>query len=1177
MTTKNSAGTAEADGATAPLGQETVLGISGRIAQRFQDAKITPLLALVGLMLGLFAIIMTPREEEPQINVTFADVFIPFPGASASEVEHLVAGPAEQVLSEIQGVKHVYSVSRPGMALISVQFEVGEDRTEAIVRLWSKVNSNADWLAEGLGVGAPLIKPKGIDNVPILTATLWSADQQLGAYELGQVAHAIEQELKRVPGTRDVYTVGAPQQVMRVILDPQALASHGIDLSDLSRALQAGNSSRDDIAIVADNREIQVQAGTMLSSVDDIAELVVGMHGGRPVYLREVARIERGPEVPQAYVWMGAGPGTSASSGSGSNASGTDSPSSADSPSLVGTTPAVTIAVAKQEGTNAVAVAEQIIARFDQLSGIFIPEGVEVSITRNDGKTADAKARKLITELASATITVIVLVALAMGWRAGLVVGGAVIVTLMLTLFASWAYGFTLNRVSLFALIFSIGILVDDAIVVVENIIRHMAIGRRKMLDLMPGAVDEVGGPTILATFTVIAALLPMAFVSGLMGPYMSPIPINASMGMVISQAVAFVLTPWLAYQVLGRRHDAALVDHTHHTQHAPQDESAGVTSVQDGASPSPASGGDAAQEDATSPHLAADGVAGPQDQTNPRLAHGAGGESAPVHQKDENGEDEANPRLQWLFDRVITPFLEGRRGLINRWLLLAGILFMIGASLLLPLSQAVILKMLPFDNKSELQIVLDMPEGTSLEQTARVLGELGHYLETQPEVADYQAYAGTASPMNFNGLVRQYYLRDQAYQGDLQVNLVPDDQREDKSHAIALRLRAPLQAIAERHGGNAKIVEIPPGPPVFAPLVAEIYGIDYAEQMALAEQVRDVFASTEDIVDIDDSMEYPGRKFVLVVDRPKAAQLGVDQASVAQALASVLGGEDMAYLHGANVKYAVPIRVEYAEADKADLEQVLALRVRSRGGQLVPLSEIVTVVDSQREHSIYHKDLLPVVYVTANMAGEIDSPLYGLFSIAGQLDEDLSQWYTRQPENPYEPSIKWDGEWQVTYETFRDMGIAYAFGLVLIYLLVVFQFRSYVVPLIIMAPIPLTIIGILPGHALIGAQFTATSMIGMIALAGIIVRNSILLVDFINQQVRAGDPLERAVIGSAVVRTKPIVLTALATMAGVSFILSDPIFSGLAVSLLFGLFVSTLLTLIVIPVVYYGVMRKRV
>ncbi|MFP4495822.1 MAG: efflux RND transporter permease subunit, partial [Halochromatium sp.] len=656
---------------------QNALGVSGRIAQRFQQAEITPLLALVGLLLGLFAILITPREEEPQINVTFADVLIPFPGASASEVEHLVAGPAEQVLSEIQGVEHVYSVSRPGMALISVQFEVGEDRTEAIVRLWSKVNSNADWLPDSLGVAQPLIKPKGIDNVPILTATLWSADTQLGAYELGQVAHAIEQELKRVPGTRDVYTVGAPQQVMRVILDPQALASHDIDLTDLSRALQASNHSRDDIAIVADNREIRVQAGTMLASVDDIAELVVGMHGGRPVYLREVARIERGPEVPQAYVWMGAGASASASTSADDDAgsgAGIDSVTAADGQVLAGTTPAVTIAVAKQEGTNAVAVAEQIIARFDQLSGIFIPEGVEVSITRNDGKTADAKARKLITELASATITVIVLVALAMGWRAGLVVGGAVIVTLMLTLFASWAYGFTLNRVSLFALIFSIGILVDDAIVVVENIIRHMAIGRRKMLDLMPEAVDEVGSPTILATFTVIAALLPMAFVSGLMGPYMSPIPINASMGMVISQVVAFVLTPWLAYQVLGRRHDAALADHTHH---APQDEPAGVTSGQDGASLSPAPGGDAAQQDATSPHLAPDGGVGPQDQAKPRLAHGAEDALTPAHQNGAKDEDAANPRLQWLFERLITPFLEGRRGLINRWLLLAGILLL--------------------------------------------------------------------------------------------------------------------------------------------------------------------------------------------------------------------------------------------------------------------------------------------------------------------------------------------------------------------------------------------------------------------------------------------------------------------------------------------------------------------
>ena len=1073
------------------------LGLAGRIAARFQATEITPLLALVGLLLGLFAVLVTPREEEPQINVTFADVFIPFPGASASEIEHLVAGPAEQVLSEIKGIEHVYSVSRPGMAVVTVQFKVGEDNTDAIVRLFSKVQSNQDWLPANLGVGMPIVKPKGIDDVPIITATLWSkgsgADHGKGAFELGQVAHAIEQEIKRVPGTRDVYTLGVPRQLVQVLLQPQALAGYGVDLTDLRRALQAGNLNADNLTITADNQEILIQAGTFLSSPEEIGDLVVGLHAGRPVYLRDVATIERGPEQPESYAWLGAGPAA--------HHVGVD---------LKGTTPAVTIAVAKQEGVNAVDVAQRVIDRLEQLHGTFIPDDVEVTVTRNYGATADAKAKKLITKLAFATLSVILLVWLAVGWRESLIVGAAVVVTLALTLFASWAWGFTLNRVSLFALIFSIGILVDDAIVVVENIHRHMVMSQSRLLDLMPRAVDEVGGPTILATFTVIAALLPMAFVSGLMGPYMSPIPINASMGMLISLAVAFIFTPWMTNFMLGRRHDQAL----------------------------------AAGQASGHGHGAADGG-----------------------------------WLARLFGTVIGPFLAGRRGHVNRWLLLLGILLLIGGSLLLVVNRAVVLKMLPFDNKSEFQVVLDMPEGTSLEQTARVLAEMGEYLTTVPEVTDYQAYAGTAAPINFNGLVRQYYLRAGAHLGDLQVNLVDKHDRDQQSHAIALGLREPLQTIALRHGGNAKLVEIPPGPPVLSPLVAEVYGLDYAGQIAQARAARAAFASTADIVDVDDSVEHPARKLVVEIDRAKAARLGVTQASVAQALSTVLKGEDMSFLHGANVKYAVPIRVEYAEADKADVDQVLALRVRSQSGALVPLSEIVSLVETSRAPSIYHKDLLPVVYVTGDMAGPTDSPLYGLFEIAAKLTDQLGlpQWYTQQPGNPYEYSIKWDGEWQVTYETFRDMGIAYGVGLILIYLLVVAQFRSYLVPLIIMAPIPLTIIGILPGHALLGAKFTATSMIGMIALAGIIVRNSILLVDFINQQVREGLPFAEAVINSAVVRAKPIVLTAVAAMAGAVFILDDPIFSGLAVSLLFGLFVSTVLTLVVIPVVYYGVMFKRV
>ncbi len=879
-----------------------------------------------------------------------------------------------------------------------------------------------------------------------------------------------------------------PERVVKVTLDPQALAGHGIDLEDLRRALQAANTSRDNMKVTSENREMLVQAGVFLSNPGEIADLVVGVHDGKPVYLRDVARVAEQPEQPDAYVWTGPGPAAAASG-----------------LKLDGQYPAVTIAVAKKPGTNAVTIADRVIKRFGELRGIFIPDGVEVMITRNYGETANDKAEKLIHKLIFATVSVILLVLFTLGWREAVIVGAAVAVTLAITLFASWAWGFTLNRVSLFALIFSIGILVDDAIVVVENIHRHLSMGGRKLLEAIPVAVDEVGGPTILATFTVIAALLPMAFVTGLMGPYMSPIPINASTGMLISLAVAFIFTPWLTNRLL------APVAHR---------------------------------------HLHAEGVV-----------------------------EEKRGRLDRLFGVIMGPFLHREHGRRNRWLLLLAVLLLIAASLSLVVGRQVIMKMLPFDNKSEFQVVLDMPEGTSLEQTAMVLDEIGAYLATVPEVRDYQIYAGTHSPIGFNGLVRQYYLRKGANLGDIQVNLVDKHHRKRKSHEIALAVRDPVQLIASSYDGNAKIVEVPPGPPVQSPLVAEIYGIDYDGQIETAEKVRDVFEETPDIVDVDDSVEFPSDKAVVVVDRVRAARLGLSQAEVARALAAILDGEDMAYIHSAHNKYAVPIRVEFSEADKADLDQVLAFKLRGRNGNLVPLSEIVDVRPSEREYSIHHKDLLPVVYVTGDMAGRIDSPLYGLFEISARLKEQggPEQWFLQQPPNPYDYSLKWDGEWQVTYETFRDMGIAYSVGLLLIYLLVVAQFRSYLVPLVIMAPIPLTIIGILPGHALLGAQFTATSMIGMIALAGIIVRNSILLVDFVNQELRQGAGFEEAVVRAAAVRAKPIVLTAVAAMAGGFFILDDPIFSGLAVSLIFGLFVSTLLTLVVIPVVYYGVMKNRV
>lgn len=1066
------------------------MGISGRIAKAFLTTEITPLLAILGLLLGAFAVMVTPREEEPQINVTFANVFVAFPGASSTEVEHLVSTPAEQVLSEIDGIKHVYSVSLPGQAILTVQFKVGEDRTQAIVRLYNAIYSNQDWLPPGLGVAQPIIKPMGIDDVPIATLTLWSEDEKVGALALQQVAHAIEAELKRVPGTRDIYTIGGTERVVHVLPDPARLAGYGIVLGDLRNALQMGNQSRNAGNSVAGNREIPVQAGVFLTSAEDVAELVVGVHDGRPVFLRDVAEVRFGADQPEQYVWFGTGPAATTKD-----------------ISVQGEFPAVTLAIAKKPGVNAVDVADQLINRFDQLKGTFIPDGVNVTVTRNYGATANDKAQKLIGKLVFATAFVVLLVLVALGRREAVIVGVAVVITLAATLFASWAWGFTINRVSLFALIFSIGILVDDAIVVVENIHRHMSMGKKNLLEAIPLAVDEVGGPTILATFAVIAALLPMAFVTGLMGPYMSPIPINASMGMLISLGVAFIVTPWMAYKLLRNSHAV----------HACEDQA-------------------------------------------------------------------QSSRLYRFFSRFMGPFLRGKKGRGPRWLLLFGILALIGVSVALPVFKLVVLKMLPFDNKSEFQVVVDMPEGSTLEQTARVLSELGGYLATVPEVTDYQVYAGTAAPINFNGLVRQYYLRSGANVGDIQVNLTPKHERDRQSHEIALAVREPLAEIGQRLNANVKVVEVPPGPPVQAPLVAEIYGIDYEGQRRVAGDVRRVFENTADVVDVDSSVEAPAPRLVVHVDRTKAAILGVSQQAVTAALATALHGEDATYLHGDNVKYPTPIRLEFTVADKGDMARLLSIKLRSQSGGLVPLSDVVSVAESERQYAIYHKDLLPVVFVTGDLAGSLDSPLYGMFDIFAQLFEvkvedgySLEQTLIRTPDNPYRYSVKWDGEWTVTYETFRDMGLAYSVGLILIYLLVVAQFRSYVVPLIIMAPIPLTVIGVMPGHALLGAQFTATSMIGMIALAGIIVRNSILLVDFVNQQLDEGMDLQEAVLRAGAVRAKPIALTGLAAMLGALFILDDPIFSGLAIALIFGILVSTVLTLIVIPVMYYAYRYKRV
>ncbi len=1071
------------------------LGLSGRIAQYFFLSEITPLLALVGLLLGIFAAIMTPKEEDPQIDVTFANVFIPFPGATAKEVESLVASPTEQLLSEIKGVDHVYSVSRPGMAVFSVQFLVGEPRTDALLRLYNKLYSHLDFMAPNVGVGQPIIKPKGIDEVPIVTLTLTSSDANKSAGEIAKVAHAIELELKRIPGTNEIYTIGAPDRVVHVLLDLQRMSANNIALSDLRKALQAANFTTNAGNIVNHNQEIQVQAGVFLTKPEEIASLVVGLANGAPVFLRDVADIKLMSDNATSYVWMDTGP-------------------EARKKQLTAATQraAVTIAISKQAGINAQTIATSVSERIQQLKGTYIPDDINITVTRDYGKTASDKASKLIEKLLLVTLVVVALIFFALGKKEALVVGIAVTVTLAITLFASWAFGFTLNRVSLFALIFSIGILVDDAIVVVENIHRHMHEGKTTLVKCIPLAVDEVGGPTILATFTVMAALLPMAFVKGLMGPYLSPIPINASAGMFISLIVAFAFIPWMMYRVLKK------------TAAKENGEVSEITAVTN----------ETALEDS---------------------------------------------KLHKLFGWLLSPFLDVEQGRKRRWYLLGGILLLIAGSISLLVVKAVVLKMLPFDNKSEFQIVVDMPEGTTLETTAEVLHELSSYLQQVPEVTDIEAYAGTSAPINFNGLVRQYYLRTGSNVGDLQVNLVGKHQRDRESHEIALAVRAPLSKIAKKYNAAIKVVEVPPGPPVLAPIVVEVYGQDYARQTALAKTIRQVFENTKGIVDIDDSTEIPSERLIIKVDRQKASMLGVSQVSISKAINAAIKGEDASYLHSVYSKYPIPVRLEATQKDKARIAQLLLLKVRALNGELIALKDLVSIKVSAHEHSIYHKDLLPVVYVVSDSVGTTDSPLYGMFSIRATLKDkfpNMVQALTAQPENPYIDSIKWDGEWQITFETFRDMGIAYAVGLIIIYLLVVAQFKSYIAPLVIMAPIPLTIIGILPGHAIWGAQFTATSMIGMIALAGIIVRNSILLVDFINLEIAAGKPFREAIIRSAAVRAKPIALTALAAILDALFILDDPIFLGLALSLIFGIFISTLLTLVVVPVVYFASREKE-
>ena len=1060
------------------------LGLAGRIAHSFINSKLTPLVIVAALLLGVFSILETPREEEPQIVVPMLDVFVQMPGASAEEVAQRVSLPMEKLLREVPRVEYVYSISHPGMSLLIVRFYVGSKEEDAIVQTYNKLYSNFDRIPPG--VSQPMIKSRSINDVPIMALTLWGKDYD--SYRLRRVAGELENSLKQLDDVSETKIIGGQPRQLRVVLDTQRLSAYGLAPGAVVAQLQNANSRGQVGSFSRDNRELQVEAGTFLTGIEDLRQVVVGVHAARPVYLRDVAeKLEDGPAEPNTYVRF-------------ANARGSlDHASDADNRSEH---PAVTITLAKRKGTNATIISERVLDRINSLRGYTLPNDLNLTITRNYGETAKDKSDELLKHLFIATLSVTLLIALALGWRESGVVLLAIPVTLALTLAVFYLYGYTLNRVTLFALIFSIGILVDDAIVVVENIVRHFRLPEsrgRSLADVAVEAVDEVGNPTILATFAVVGAILPMAFVRGLMGPYMLPIPVGASAAMLFSLMVAFVVSPWASLRLL--KHYAS---NTHaHSGH----ESEGWTTR--------------------------------------------------------------------LYRRMMNPLILNPR---RRWMFFAGVVVMLLAAVAFVPLKWVRMKMLPFDNKSELQVIIDMPDGTPLEQTTRVAQALGQRLGEQPEVINYQIYAGTSGPYNFNGLVRHYFLRSQPNQADIQVNLRSRHDRTAQSHEIARRLRPELDKIAEPFGARIKVAEVPPGPPVLQTLVAEVYGPNYKSQIELAAQIKNIFKQTPGVVDVDWYVEDPQTKFDMKVDLEKAALHGISPADVTRTLQVGLGGASAGLLHDPRSREDIPIEVRLARPDRSGIENLGNLKLPTSSGGQIALQEITTTRQTTIDTSVYRKNLQPVVYVTGDVAGGEESPVYAIMKMSDAIDKirlpdgtGVKQYKgTTMPERTDHLSMKWDGEWHITVEVFRDLGLAFAAVLVLIYVLVVGWFRSFLTPLVIMAPIPLTLVGILPAHALMGAFFTATSMIGFIAGAGIIVRNSIILVDFIELRRAQGMSLEDAVVDAGAVRFRPMLLTAAAVVVGASVILFDPIFQGLALSLMAGEVASTVLSRMAVPVLYY-------
>ncbi|CAK0767430.1 Efflux RND transporter permease subunit [Gammaproteobacteria bacterium] len=1071
-------------------------GVIGPAVRFFIVSPLTPLFIGLSFVLGLLALLLLAREEEPQIIVPVVDIFVQMPGASAKEVEQRITKPMEKFLWEIPGIEYLYSTAMPGQAMTVVRFLVGWNEEDALIQLNQKLSSHFDKIPPG--GSPPLLKARRIDDVPILGLTLHGS--RFDSYALRRIASALDDELKQVPDVSEITLIGGERREVRVELDASRLTSYQIDPSHVVRMIQAANQQSRAGSYPTGNQEIKVETGGFLRNAQEVASVVVGVYAKQLVYLRDIARIIDGPKEATTYVLFG---------GSTDGHVPSDA-ASGHRPSELSLEPAVTLAIAKRKGTNAIVVANEVLRKVELLKGKLIPEGVQVTTTRNYGLTALEKSNELLYHMAIAVFGVTLLIGLVLGWRESVVVALAIPVTLALTLTTFYLLGFTLNRITLFALIFSIGILVDDPIVGVENIVRHLRMPENhghSSREVTVRAVNEILSPLILVTLAVIAAVVPMAFVGGLMGPYMLPIPIGSGAAMAFSMMVSIIVTPWAAHTMLCR-------------------------------------------------HV--------KGQT---------------HRSHEGEAEDWSTRL---YRRVMGPIIRQTR---LSMIFLAGTSGAMVIAMALIATGAVTVKMLPFDNKSEFQVIIDMDEGTTLEQTAQVAMELTDAIRNEPEVLNYQIYVGTASPYNFNGLVRHYFLRQSPNEADIQVNLIHKEDRKSQSHDVAKRVRDKIQPIVNRYRARVKVAEVPPGPPVLQTLVAEIYGPNYDQQIENARRVQEIFLQTPGVVDVDSYMEADQSQLLFRQDHMKAALHGIQAEQISQVVKICQAGMEIGLLHAAEANEDVPIRVQLPLGQRANATSLRSVPLVTPQGNYVPLGELVKLERGISDKSIHHKNLLPVVYVTGDVAGVTESPVYAILALNKKLDafkpiggngEPLEIWNTRVPFSTQKPAMKWDGEWHVTYEVFRDLGAAFAVVMLLIYALVVGWFRSFTTPLIIMSAIPLSLIGILPAHWAMGAFFTATSMIGFIAGAGIVVRNSIILVDFIKLRVKEGMPLAEAVIDAGAIRFRPMMLTAAAVVVGSSVILFDPIFQGLAISLMAGEVASLLLSRMAVPIIYYLVMQRR-